>query len=90
MLAYMIFVLAVWHAFDARRSAAARGALWLACGITVQAGLGIVTLLHQAPLALALAHQMLAIVVFSLAIVHAERLSRRTNVRAVILAEQGA
>ncbi|MDI1345224.1 MAG: COX15/CtaA family protein [Pseudolabrys sp.] len=90
MLAYTIFVLALWHAFDARRCASARGALWLAGGITLQAGLGIVTLLHQAPLALALAHQMLAIVVFSIAIVHAEKLSRRTNARAVNLAEQGA
>jgi len=90
MLAYTIFVASLWHAFDARRSASARGALWLAFGVTLQAGLGIVTLLHQAPLALALAHQMLAIVVFSIAIVHAEKLSRRTNARAVTLAEQSA
>jgi cytochrome c oxidase assembly protein subunit 15 len=90
MLAYTIFALALWHAFDTRRSASARGALWLAGGVTVQAGLGIVTLLHQAPLALALAHQMLAIVVFSIAIVHAEKLSRHTNARAVNLAEQSA
>jgi heme A synthase len=36
-----------------------------------------VTLLYQAPLALALAHQMLAILVFTIAILHAERLSHR-------------
>ena len=90
MLAYAIFVLALWHAYDARRGGAAQGALWLACGVTVQAGLGIVTLLHQAPLALALAHQMLAIVVLSIAIVHAEKLSRRADAPALHLAEQRA
>jgi cytochrome c oxidase assembly protein subunit 15 len=90
MLAYAIFALALWHAYDARRSAAARGALWLSCGVTLQAGLGIVTLLYQAPLPLALAHQMLAIVVFSIAIVHAEKLSRRDGARAVQWAEQSA
>jgi heme A synthase len=35
------------------------------------------TLLHQAPLHLALAHQVLAILVFSVAVIHAERLSYR-------------
>ena len=39
--------------------------------------LGIVTLLMQAPIALALAHQVLAIVVFTVAVVHAERLCHR-------------
>jgi heme A synthase len=34
-------------------------------------------LLHQAPLLLALAHQVLAILVFSVAVIHAERLSHR-------------
>ena len=53
--------------YDAWRRAAAdaRGALVLAVGVTLQAGLGIVTLLHPAPLALALSHQMLAIVVLT-------------------------
>jgi heme A synthase len=37
-------------------------------------------LLHQAPLPLALAHQMLAIVVFTIAVVHAERMSHRAIV----------
>ena len=36
------------------------GALALACVVTIQAGLGIVTLLHQAPLPLALLHQATA------------------------------
>ena len=90
MLAYAIFVASLWHAYDARRGGAASGALWLVSGVTLQAGLGIVTLLHQALLMLALAHQMLAIVVLSIAIVHAEKLSRRAGARAVNLAEQRA
>ena len=58
-------------------SAAARpafnGALALAGAMTIQAGIGIVTLLHQAPIALALLHQAMAIVVLTIAVVHAER-----------------
>ncbi len=52
-------------------------ALTLAGAVTLQAGLGIVTLLHQAPLPLALGHQVLAILVFSVAVIHAERLLHR-------------
>ena len=43
----------------------------------LQAALGIVTLLAQAPLALALAHQGMAMVVLTVAVVHAERLAHR-------------
>jgi cytochrome c oxidase assembly protein subunit 15 len=57
-----------------------RGALILAVTITLQAVLGIVTLLYEAPLALSLAHQVLAIVVFTVAVVHAERLWHRAVV----------
>ena len=53
------------------------GALALACAVTLQAGIGIVTLLYQAPLPLALLHQVTGIVVLSIAMIHAERLSRR-------------
>ncbi len=94
MLAYMIFLLALWHAYDARRGFAARGALWLAASVTAQAALGIVTLLYAAPLALAMAHQLLAIVVLTIAVVYAEVLSRpaRTGVaqRVKQQVEQGA
>jgi cytochrome c oxidase assembly protein subunit 15 len=51
----------------------------LACAVTIQAGVGIVTLLHQAPLSLALLHQAMAIVVLSVAVIHAERLARRAS-----------
>ena len=59
-------------------SAAVNGALWLAVAMTVQATLGILTLLHQVPISLGLAHQGVAIVVLTLAIVQAERFSSRS------------
>ena len=59
-----------------------RGAVVMAAMVTLQAALGIFTLLHEAPLALALAHQVMAIVVFSIAIAHAERLVHRTTLQA--------
>jgi cytochrome c oxidase assembly protein subunit 15 len=78
MVAYAIWALATLHAYDAwRMRVSLGGALTLAGAITLQAGIGIVTLLHQAPLPLALAHQVLAILVFSMAVIHAERLSHR-------------
>jgi len=81
MTAYALFGLAALHAFDAARSrvgtAAISGALWLLAGITVQATLGILTLLNQVPIALALAHQAAAIAVLTLAVLQAERLAAR-------------
>jgi cytochrome c oxidase assembly protein subunit 15 len=78
MIAYAVWVLAMLHACDAWRARAGRGgAVTLAGAISLQAVLGIVTLLHQAPLTLALAHQVLAILVFSVAVIHVERLSHR-------------
>jgi cytochrome c oxidase assembly protein subunit 15 len=58
--------------------------------VTLQAMLGIVTLLHAAPLPLALPHQMLAIVVCTVAVIHAERLSRGVQSRVGLTAKQGA
>ena len=90
MLAYTIFLLALWHAYDARRCMAARGALLLAGAVTAQAALGIITLLYAAPLALAMAHQLLAIVVLTIGIVHAQALTKPTQAGAAHLVEQGA
>jgi len=81
MTAYALFALAVWHAVDAVRSragsAAVNGALWLAAAITLQAALGILTLLTEVPITLALAHQAIAIAVLTLAVFQAERLAAR-------------
>ena len=75
MLAYALWLVAVLHAFDARHSPGARnGALWLVLAMTLQAGIGIVTLLHQAPIALALLHQAMAILLLSIAVLHAVRI----------------
>jgi cytochrome c oxidase assembly protein subunit 15 len=81
MMAYAIFLAALFHLGDALRTRRGlRGATTLAVLLTSQVALGIVTLLEQAPLPLALAHQALAMVVFTFAIMHAERLSRRPAV----------
>ena len=59
------------------------GAWWLAAAITLQAVLGILTLLHQVPIDLALAHQAVAIVVLTLAVFQTERLVARRSRRRV-------
>lgn len=81
MVAYAIWLVAIFHLRDGwRLQHAVRGALLVAILVTLQAVLGIVTLLYQVPLHLALAHQFLAIIVFTVGIVHAERLSERKHV----------
>ncbi len=79
MIAYALFLLAMLHVFDAVRSRlgseAVRGAAWLFAFIAMQATLGILTLLNQVPIGLALAHQAVAILVLAAAVVHAERLA---------------
>jgi cytochrome c oxidase assembly protein subunit 15 len=81
MTGYALFALALWHAFDAVRSRAGRvpidGALWLLGVVALQALLGILTLLNQVPIMLALAHQATAIAVLTLAVMQAERLAGR-------------
>lgn len=88
MTAYLLFAVAIWHALDALLGRAERsvvnGALWLVAMIAVQAMLGILTLLHQVPIDLALAHQGVAIIVLTLAILQVERM----KVRDVPLASQ--
>jgi cytochrome c oxidase assembly protein subunit 15 len=81
MTAYALFLLAAIHAFDLIRAkaprAAVNGALWLLAAVTLQAALGILTLLNQVPILLALSHQAVAIVVLTLAVLQAERLAAR-------------
>ena len=81
MTAYALLALAVLHAIDTVRSRASvaviGGAWWLVAAITLQAVLGILTLLHQVPIDLALAHQATAIVVLTLAVLQTERLVAR-------------
>ena len=81
MTAYTLFALAVLHAMDAIRSragaAAVNGALALVAAMTMQATLGILTLVNQVPTFLALTHQAVAMSVVTLAIFQAERLVAR-------------
>ncbi len=78
MFADAIWLLAMVQAIGAwRLRHELRGAVILAAMVTLQAVLGIVTLLYEAPILLALAHQVAAIVVFTIAVVHAERLAHR-------------
>ena len=78
--------LALVHAVDAMRSGASRvvvaGAWGLFAAVMLQAVLGILTLLNQVPIDLALSHQAVAIVVLTIAVVNLERLSPR-RVRAI-------
>jgi cytochrome c oxidase assembly protein subunit 15 len=81
MVAYALWLFAVLHAVDVartlKRGPAMGHALGLAVLITLQAALGILTLLYQVPIGLALAHQAGAILVLALAVVHAQRLAPR-------------
>jgi len=86
MTAYALLALALLHAIDAFRSRASAavlaGAWWLVGAILLQATLGILTLLRQVPIDLALTHQAVAIAVLTLAVVQAERLAARGSSRA--------
>jgi cytochrome c oxidase assembly protein subunit 15 len=78
MTAYVLLALALLHGIDAIRSragtAAINGAWWLAAALTLQAMLGILTLLQQVQIGLALGHQAVAIAVLTLAVCQVERL----------------
>jgi cytochrome c oxidase assembly protein subunit 15 len=94
IVAYALWLAAALHLADAigsrRGGAVLNGALALACAITLQAGIGIVTLLHQTPLPLALLHQVTGIAVLTIAVIHAERLSQRRPAIATADATLGA
>jgi heme a synthase len=77
MIAYVLFALVAFHAFDSERSerGLALGASILFALVTAQAMLGVLTLLWAAPLALALLHQVGAIAVLVAASVHVQRLN---------------
>ena len=78
MMAYAVWLATILHAADAactlRRGPLVRRAAILAGAVTIQVALGILTLLYQAPLQLALLHQAIAIIVLTLAAVHAARI----------------
>jgi cytochrome c oxidase assembly protein subunit 15 len=79
MVAYALWVLAVEHAADvwmtAKRGPVVGSAILLAAAVTLQATVGIATLLAQAPIDLALLHQAVAMLVLATAVIHAARLA---------------
>src|SRR5258708_7119348 len=80
MTAYVLWLLAILHVIDVARTLrgpALTHALALASVITIQAALGILTLIYSVPIALALAHQAGAILVLALATIHAQALTAR-------------
>jgi heme a synthase len=85
LVAYALLATAILHAVDAARTLprgpALAGALALACAVTFQAALGILTLLEQAPLALALMHQAMAMVVLTVAVLHAQGMAAKQSAR---------
>ena len=91
MLAYVIFVFALLHAYDVGCTVShgwvQLSAAVLAGAVTLQALLGIWTLLWRVPLSLALAHQAMAMLVLTIATTHAALIDSR---QAVNLKLQGS
>jgi cytochrome c oxidase assembly protein subunit 15 len=78
MVAYLVTILTVWHWLAVRRSGsreAARSATALLHAVFAQVALGIWALLWVVPIPLGAAHQAGAMIVFTLAIIHARRLN---------------
>ena len=75
MLAYVIWLVALIHAVDVagsmKKGAAVAGAVVLAAAVTLQGVLGIFTLLLVVPISLALMHQGMAMLVLTVATLHA-------------------
>jgi len=78
MAAYALLLLALLHAVDVVRTlrgGPAQAHAFVLLGlVTLQAVIGILTLLHQVPIGLALAHQAGAVFVLVISVVHAQRL----------------
>jgi cytochrome c oxidase assembly protein subunit 15 len=86
VLGYAIWFLALFHLFNVATMTKASmikagplltGAAFLAMAVTVQAALGIWTLLAVVPLPLALMHQAMAMVTLTFAVIHAARVTPR-------------
>jgi heme a synthase len=82
MVAYGLCALALIHMVDAglygRDKQLATGAAFVAAAVLAQASVGIVTLIHAAPIELALSHQAVALVVLTAATLHVARICGRS------------
>ena len=83
MMAYGLWIWAMVHAVAVWRRVddpiALFGAVALACAVTVQAVIGVLTLVYSVPLAFALGHQAMAVIVLAIATIHAESVSARSS-----------
>ena len=83
MLAYVILLCALLHALDVarrvKRGPARTSALVVGAFVALQVVLGVATLLLVVPLAVALAHQALAMLILTAATVHAMNLVGQTR-----------
>ncbi len=81
MVAYTLLVVAVLHAVDVvatlRRGPAVVNGILLVLAATLQAVIGIITLLAQVPIDLALLHQGMAMIVLAIAVAHAAMIGQR-------------
>jgi cytochrome c oxidase assembly protein subunit 15 len=85
MTAYALVALALFHAIDARRlgpGSLATGAGFVAIAALTQASLGIMTLLFNVPIELALVHQAMALVVLTAATLHAAYIGPTSGIQA--------
>jgi cytochrome c oxidase assembly protein subunit 15 len=74
--AYLLFALVLVHVWRAWNTPARRGAVILAVLVTLQAAIGIETLLRAVPLSLGLLHQLGAVIVLWAAVEHRRAMSR--------------
>jgi heme a synthase len=92
-LAYAIFVIALLHALDVASATQERrvrtGAFVMVATIVAQIALGVVTLLWVVPLSLALLHQAMAMLVLTVASVHAAFVKQRQVNLPLIPAQAG-
>jgi cytochrome c oxidase assembly protein subunit 15 len=73
--AYLVFAAALVHALRTSRTPHAAGRWALVALVTLQAAIGVATLLYVVPLSLALLHQLGAVVVLWVAVAHLRSLS---------------
>jgi cytochrome c oxidase assembly protein subunit 15 len=83
--AYLLFALALGHAFQVRNTGLAGSAWLVAALVTVQAGVGIATLVSVVPLPLALLHQFGAVAVLIAAVTHLRAASLTKSVDAMAI-----
>ena len=85
MMAYFLAAVVLVHAMDVvfkvDHHDAMAGALTLVALVGLQAAIGILTLINQVPIGLALAHQAMAVLLLTIAVLHAGRLAAKQRPR---------